>query len=64
MHNKNIDEQTRSQKLKYEIQKLDMAAEQKLLYSNDLEGINESALIMMNSIQAKMALLGVKIDNP
>ncbi len=36
-----------------------MAAEQKLLYSNDLEGINESALIMMNSIQAKMALLGV-----
>ena len=26
---------------------------------NDIEAINESALIMMNAIEAKMALLGV-----
>lgn len=26
---------------------------------NDVETINESAMIMMNAIQAKMALLGV-----
>lgn len=60
MHDKNLDERTRQEKLEYEIEKLDDEAEKKYVRSNNsIEAINESALIMMNAIEAKMALLGV-----
>lgn len=59
MHDRNLDEYTRHEKLKYEINKLDDEAEKKYMRGNDIEAINESALIMMNAIEAKMALLGV-----
>ena len=46
------------ERLKSEIEKLDDAATKKLQEKSDIDTVNESASIMMNSIHAKLALLG------
>lgn len=58
VNDKKLDEYSRMERLKSEIEKLDEAASQKLKEKDDVETINESASIMMNSIHAKLALLG------
>ena len=58
VNDKKLDEYNRMERLKSEIEKLDEAASQKLKEKDDVETINESASIMMNSIHAKLALLG------
>lgn len=58
VNDKKLDESSRMERLKSEIEKLDEAASQKLKEKDDVETINESASIMMNSIHAKLALLG------
>ena len=50
----------RMEKLRAQIDRLDQAASDKLKEKDDIETINESASIMMNSIHAKLALLGVR----
>jgi len=61
MTDRHLAEHTRREKLKHEMEKLETAAEQKMNEAKDIETANESALIMMNAIQAKMALLGVDV---